>query len=181
MLGEVQHYHNKTHTYTEEEWREKERQRRSKRETEEEGELESGKHFGGGKREMVCRKNGRKWKQCETYARLKTGGEMEVSECELSVVAGVVKSSEPEACTDGQDKDESVTVGGIFLEEVDPCLLSDPFVVSVCEKGVWYCGIGEGNPKWSCDNCLRFCWSEGAEASRQTNWDNRCDLNCSQE
>ena len=45
-------------------------------------------------------------------------------------VVGVVKFSEPQACTEGQDKGESVTVGVKFLEKVDPCLLADPFVVS---------------------------------------------------
>ena len=42
----------------------------------------------------------------------------------------MVKFLEPEACTEGQDKDESVTVGVTFFEKVDPCLLADPFVVS---------------------------------------------------
>ena len=30
---------------------------------------------------------------------------------------------------EGQDKDESVTVGVKFLEKMYPCLLADPFVV----------------------------------------------------
>ena len=61
-----------------------------------------------GKREMVClNKNGRKCKQSE----LKTGGEMEVNEGEVLEVVDVVKFSEPEACTKGQDEDDSVTVG----------------------------------------------------------------------
>ena len=35
---------------------------------------------------------------------------MVVNEGEVSEVVGVVKFSEPEACIEGQDKDESVTV-----------------------------------------------------------------------
>ena len=42
-------------------------------------------------------------------------------------------------------------------------------------------GIGEGNLKWSCDNGLCFCRSEGAGASRHTIWEGSCDLFCSQE
>ena len=41
-----------------------------------------------------------------------------------------MKFLEPEACTEGQDEDESVTVGVKYLEKVHPCLLADPFVVS---------------------------------------------------
>ena len=74
----------------------------------------------------MLKKNDRKCMQSE----LKTGGEMEVNEGEVSGVVGVVKFSEPEAWTEGQDKDESVTVGVKFLEKVDPCFLADPFVVS---------------------------------------------------
>jgi hypothetical protein len=51
-----------------------------------------------------------------------------------SGLSEMVKSLEPEACTDGQDKDESVMLGVTFLEKVDPCLLADPFVVSVWVK-----------------------------------------------
>ena len=40
---------------------------------------------------------------------------MEVSEGQVSEGVGVVKFSEPEPCTEGQDKDESVTVGVTFL------------------------------------------------------------------
>ena len=40
---------------------------------------------------------------------------MEVNECELSEVVVVVKFSQPEACTEGQVKDESVTVGVEFF------------------------------------------------------------------
>jgi hypothetical protein len=43
---------------------------------------------------------------------------MEVSEGELSEVVGVMKFSEPEVCTEGQDKDESVTVEVTILEKV---------------------------------------------------------------
>ena len=53
-----------------------------------------------------------------------------MNQVEVLEVVGVVKLSDPEACTDGQDKDESVTVGVKFLRKVDPCLLADPFVVS---------------------------------------------------
>ena len=49
----------------------------------------------------LLKKNGRKCKQSE----LKTGGEMEVNEVEVSEVVGVVKYSKPEAGTEGQDKD----------------------------------------------------------------------------
>ena len=88
---------------------------------------------------------------------------MEVNEGEVSEVVGMV-NLEPEACTEGQDKDESVTVGVKFLEKVYPFLLADLFVVSGWVKRVECCGIGESNQKWSCDNCLRFCWSEGEAA-----------------
>jgi hypothetical protein len=64
----------------------------------------------------LLKKNGRKCKQSE----LRTGGEREVNEGLVSEVVGVVKFSEPEACTEGQDKDESLTVGVKYLEEVDP-------------------------------------------------------------
>ena len=97
---------------------------------------------------------------------------MEVNEGELPEVAGLERFLEPEPCTDGQDKDESVTVGVTFLEKVDPCILADSYVVSGCVK----MELGaeesvEGNPKWACDNCLCFCWSEGVSALRHTNKD----------
>lgn len=66
---------------------------------------------GGKKGDGLLKNNGRKCKQSE----LKTGGEMEVNEGEISELVGVVKFSEPEACNEGQDEDESV---------------ADPFVVS---------------------------------------------------
>ena len=76
---------------------------------EEEGELESVKN-GGLKENGLLKKNGRKCTQSE----LKTGGEMGVNEGEVLEVVGVMRFSEPEACTEGQDKDESVTVGVKF-------------------------------------------------------------------
>ena len=51
----------------------------------------------------LLKKNGTKCKQSE----LKTE-EMEVNEVKVLEVVGVVKCSEPEACTEGQDEDESV-------------------------------------------------------------------------
>jgi hypothetical protein len=74
----------------------------------------------------LLKKNGRKCKQSE----LNAGGEMERNEDKASEVVGLVKFSEPEACTKGWDKDESVTVGVKFLEKVAPCLLAYRFVVS---------------------------------------------------
>ena len=62
---------------------------------------------------------------------------MEVYEGEVLEVVGVVKFSEPEACTEGQDKDESVTVAVKLLEKVDLCLLADLFVVSGFVKQSW--------------------------------------------
>lgn len=50
------------------------------------------------------------------------------SEDELPVLAGVVKISEREPCTDGHGKDESGTVGVIFGESAP--LLAGPYVVS---------------------------------------------------
>ena len=70
----------------------------------------------------MLKKNGRKCKQSELYTGSKTGGEMEVNDAEVSEVVSVVKFSESVACTEGQEKDESVTVGVTFLEKVDPCL-----------------------------------------------------------
>ena len=63
---------------------------------------------------------------------------------------------------------KSLTVGLMFLDSFP---LADSFVVSwwVKKKSVGSCGIGEGSQKWSCDNCLCFCWSEGAGAPRYTN------------
>ena len=58
----------------------------------------------------MLKKNGRKCKQSEQ----KTGGEMEVNERKVSEVVGVVKFSEPEACTVGQDKDESDSRSEVF-------------------------------------------------------------------
>ena len=84
----------------------------------------------------MLKKNGRKCKQSELCAGSKTEGEMEVNEGEQSEVVGVVNFSEPEACTEGQDKDESVIVEVKFLEKVDPCLLADPFVVSGAVESV---------------------------------------------
>ena len=55
---------------------------------------------------------------------------MEVNEGDISEVIDVVKLSKTEVCTEGQEKDESVTVGLKFKEKVDSCLLADPFVVS---------------------------------------------------
>jgi hypothetical protein len=86
---------------------------------------------------------------------------MEVNEGRVSEMVGVVKLSEPEACTEVQNKDEPVTVGVKFLEKMDPCHLGS----SICgfregENRVGCCGICEGNQKCSCDNCLYFCWSE---------------------
>jgi hypothetical protein len=108
-----QYYHKKMYTWkTEEEWREQEREKSSQREREEEGELESDKNCG--KKGDGLLKNGRKSKQSE----LKTGGEMEMNESEVSEVVGVVKLSETEACTEDQDEEESVTVGVKFLEKV---------------------------------------------------------------
>jgi hypothetical protein len=78
----------------------------------------------------LLKKNGRECKQSELYTGSKTGGEMEVNEGEVTEEVGVLKFSELKACTEGQDKDESVTVGVTFLEKVNPCLLGDPFVVS---------------------------------------------------
>lgn len=66
----------------------------------------------------MLKKNGRKYKQ----RVLKTGGEVEVNEGEVSEVVGVVKLSETEVCTEDQEKDESVTVGVKFMEKVDSCL-----------------------------------------------------------
>ena len=55
----------------------------------------------------LSKKNGRKCKQRE----MKTGGEMEVTEGEVSEI---------EVCTEGQDKDESVTVGVTIFGESGP-------------------------------------------------------------
>ena len=75
-------------------------------------------------------KNGGKCKQIELYVRSRSGEEIEVNEGKLSEVVGVVNFSEPEACTDGQDKDVSVMVGVTFREKVESCILADPYVVS---------------------------------------------------
>jgi hypothetical protein len=143
ISGEVQYYHKETSTWN----------------------MEEGLRERGGKRVILSRvkwrkkgdgllnKNGRKCKQSE----LKTGGEMEVDEGKVSEVVGV----EPKACTEGQDNDESVTVGVRFLEKVDPCLLADPFVVSgwvKTELGAVRV-IRSGLVIIVC-----FCWSEGAGA-----------------
>ena len=118
MSGEVQQLNKETYTWnTEDEWREKERQRRSKREREEDGDFQSVKN-GRKKGDGLLKKNGRNCKQSE----LKTGGEMEVNEGEVSEVVGVVKLSETEVCTEDQEKDESVTVGVKLIEKVDFCL-----------------------------------------------------------
>ena len=45
-------------------------------------------------------------------------------------VESVVKSSEPEPGINGHDKEESGPVGVTYLEKVNPCLLTDPSVVS---------------------------------------------------
>ena len=122
MLGEVQYYHMGMYFWnTVEEWRERERWR-LKRVSVVKGEIESV--------EDVC-----KCKQSEPYTGSSSGGEMEVHESELPEVAqflvpGLVRFLEPEPCTDGQDKYESVTVGVTFLEKVGPCFLADPYVVS---------------------------------------------------
>ena len=84
-----------------------------------------------------------------------------MNEGEVSEVVGVVKFSEPEACTEGQDKDEFVTVGVKFWEKVDPCLLVSGWVktelgavesVRVTRKGIVI--------------IVCFCWSEGEGAPR---------------
>jgi hypothetical protein len=54
---------------------------------------------------------------------------MEVNERKVSEVVGVVKFWGAKACTKGQDKNESVTVGVKFFEKVYPCFLADPLVV----------------------------------------------------
>jgi hypothetical protein len=77
----------------------KERERRSKRERLEKGELELVQNEGK-KGDGLMKKNGRKFKQSELYTRLKTGGEINVNEGDVSEVVGV-KFSEPEACTEG--------------------------------------------------------------------------------
>ena len=64
----------------------------------------------------MLKKSGRKCKQSE----LKTGGEMEVKEVDVSEVVGVVKFSEPKACSEGQYEDESVTVGVKFFGKSGP-------------------------------------------------------------
>jgi hypothetical protein len=65
----------------------------------------------GEKGDGLLKKNGRKCKQME----LKTGGEKEVNEGEVSEVVGAVKLSETEVCTEDQEKEESVTVGVKFI------------------------------------------------------------------
>jgi hypothetical protein len=77
-------------------------------------------------------------------------------------VVGVVKFSEPEACTEGQDKDESDSNDEFdILGKSGPLILADPWF-RASGNGVKCCGIGDGNPEWSCENglfllVLRMC------------------------